>query len=251
MISRERCRSCGGLSHWACVSQWTILGPATRRSPICSRFLSTRSRSTSHLSPGCGKTSNHRPSCERSSIWGEGCSCQWSPKASKQRNSSSSCRTKLATRFKVTLLGAPSQSTSTLKWLEDRAWRRAEPTRRDLPCGSQAVEPTCRASTPAAEDGVLYEKRNADAGPLSRRPRLRKPRRLCRHSLGQRLEHKIIVHFVKRSGESFSGRPPTRGPFVKSDDELLFDAVDNVHVEVLIAPLEQMGNDAMIAGRLH
>jgi EAL domain-containing protein (putative c-di-GMP-specific phosphodiesterase class I) len=46
------------------------------------------------------------------------------------KENSSSCRPKRATRFKVTSLGAPSQSTSTPKWSEDRAWRCVEPTRR-------------------------------------------------------------------------------------------------------------------------
>ena len=65
------------------------------------------------------------------------------------------------------------------------------------------------------------------------------------------MEHKVVVHFVKRSVESFSGRGRTRRPFVEIDDELLFDPVNNVRFEVLITPLEQMGNDAMIARRLH
>jgi len=115
-ISRERCRSCGGLSHWACVSRWTILRLATRRFPICNRFLSTRSRSTSHLSLGEGK----RPIVGyRAGGHQFGARVAVASGCRRRGNKrSSSCRTRRATRFKVTLLDAPSQSASTPKWME-------------------------------------------------------------------------------------------------------------------------------------
>jgi diguanylate cyclase (GGDEF)-like protein/PAS domain S-box-containing protein len=81
---------------------------------------------------GIRKTPNRRQSYERSSIWDEGCSCRWSQKASKQRTSSSSCRTRPATRFRVTLLVVPSPSANTPNWLGDDTKRLAwdEPTSR-------------------------------------------------------------------------------------------------------------------------
>ena len=58
--SRNRCICC---TISACALRWTISGRAIRRSAICARFRSTRSRSISHLSATSRVAPIAPPSC--------------------------------------------------------------------------------------------------------------------------------------------------------------------------------------------
>ncbi len=67
-LIRARSRCCAGSRRSACRSRWTISAPAIRRSPICSRSRSTRSRSTRPSSPISTATRSPPRSCVR--CWG-------------------------------------------------------------------------------------------------------------------------------------------------------------------------------------
>jgi diguanylate cyclase (GGDEF)-like protein/PAS domain S-box-containing protein len=56
---------CVGSRRSACASPWTTSAPAIRRSPICKRSRSTRSRSTAPSSPISSAAPRPRPSCAR------------------------------------------------------------------------------------------------------------------------------------------------------------------------------------------
>src|ERR1051326_8594710 len=77
------------------------------------------------------------------------------------------------------------------------------------------------------------------------------PRRAsCR--LGDRgfLQHEIVVHDVERALERLAGRRLAGRHFLEIDDQRFLHPVHHVVVEVAVAALEQMGDDAVIARRL-
>src|SRR5712692_7806631 len=70
--------------------------------------------------------------------------------------------------------------------------------------------------------------------------------------LGDRglLQHEIVVHLIERAFERLAVRRLAAGDLLEIDDERFLHTVHHVVVDITIAAPEQMGDDAVVAGRL-